>query len=102
MTIFIKIVWLCHRNQHELTAKISEIDEQRGNIYRGLTANIKSLCLHFDATIRENAEKLVLKMGDVGEIVKASYNEETAALHKITTELLGASAEQTKALGLTD
>ncbi len=89
-------------HQHKLTAQITELDEQRDTLFGGLAANCRSLTKHFDSNIRQNAEQLVVILDAYGNVAIESYNEETAALHKLTEELLGNYTEQLTACKLTD
>ncbi len=88
--------------QHKLTTKLAELDEQRDTLFSGLVANCKSLTKHFDANMRQNAEQLVIVLNTYGNVTMESYNEETAALHKLAEELLGNYAEQLTACNLAD
>ncbi len=88
--------------QHKLTAKLAELDELRDTLFSGLSTNCKSLTKHFDANMRKNAEQLVVVLKSYGNVAAESYNEETAALHKLTEELLENYAEQLTTCKLTD
>ncbi len=73
--------------QSDITKKLAKSDEERDQIFKGLYANIKSQTKHFDSLIVESAERLMIVFKNFGDIYRLSYNEETAAMSRLTKEL---------------
>ncbi len=88
--------------QHKLTAQLTELDEKRDHIFSGVVVNIKSLTHHFDEQKQTKAQELEKVLKNYGNLSIKNYNEETAALEKLTDELLTNYNEELTDLALVE
>jgi len=82
------------------TEEITDADAQRDDTTRGLVGSIKLALNHFDAEVRKSAKKLKLLLDTYGEIATKPYDQETASITKLVSDLEGAYASDVAALGI--
>jgi hypothetical protein len=82
------------------TATVLSLDEQRDDVFRGLTTAVESASHHFDPVLRNAANTLKLLWDHYGNLATRSFNEETAALINFIQELRGKFAPAIQTLGL--
>ncbi|MDR2414583.1 MAG: DUF6261 family protein [Odoribacteraceae bacterium] len=70
-----------------LTTKIVEQDKVRENTCRGLAMAIKSYLHHANAEKREAATRLQIIIDTYGSMERRTYDDESAAIHDLLTEL---------------
>jgi len=70
----------------ELTQKISEQDQVRDEVFRGLSQTVKAYRNHFDPTLRVAANKLWEVFLHYGDIAKKTLDAQTAAVNDILRE----------------
>jgi hypothetical protein len=69
------------------TAKIEEQDKIRDGTLRGLAMAVKSYLHHANAEKRDAATRLQIIIDNYGTISQRTYDDESAAIHDILTEL---------------
>ena len=70
----------------DMTAKISEQDRVRDAIYRGFSDTVKGFRNHFDAEMREAANRLWSIFLHYGNVTQKPLDAETAAINDILRE----------------
>lgn len=84
------------------TYNISELDNDREEMFRGIVFGVKSAQYHFNDTVRTAANRLAIIMAQYGNIERKSYNDESAAIGKLIQEARGTYAADFAATGLTE
>jgi hypothetical protein len=84
------------------TTTIVSLDEQRDEIFRGLTAAVQSASHHFDSHMREAAEMLQPLWDHYGNLAAKPFNEETSGIVNFVQELRGNFAPAIQTLGLSE
>ncbi|MDR3269881.1 MAG: DUF6261 family protein [Tannerella sp.] len=82
------------------TTSLVAADKHRDDIFRGLTAAVKSAGYHFDPVQRAAAGQLTLLLDHYGDLAAKPYSEETAAIYNILQEFRGTYAPAVKTLNL--
>ena len=85
-----------------VTDDIAQADTLRDTTFRGFSDAVKSAVNHFDPTKKMAATRTQVVLGHYGNLVTKSYNEETAALNSLLSDLNTSSAADIATLGLTD
>lgn len=86
----------------EFTAKKADADHARDHAVKGIEAVVRADMKHFDPAVRDNALHLHLLLETYGNITKADYDGETAAIDSLLTRLQSpAYNPAVLALGLT-
>lgn len=83
-----------------LTDDLIEADRLRDETYRGLSGTVRSARNHFDPEIRKSANELNLLFETYGEVADRPYDQESAAIIKLITELEGPYLAEVTTLGL--
>jgi hypothetical protein len=83
-----------------LTARINAADAARDDVFRGLTAAVRSAAHDFDAANRTAAERLTIPLRAYGDVTQRSHFEETSALHNLLKELVENHAADYERLSL--
>jgi hypothetical protein len=83
----------------DYTQKIVEADQHVDRDLVGLREAISSATHHFDPDIADAAKSLYNRMKAFGRISKKSYEEETAAVNILLTDLKGEYAQSVTAIG---
>ncbi|MDP4271695.1 MAG: DUF6261 family protein [Bacteroidota bacterium] len=84
------------------TQSLSDADGVRDTTVDGLEDAIKSGLKHFNPAVREAANRLKILLDSHGDIVRKSYDKETADITKLISELRGNYAADVATLGITD
>ena len=75
-------------NASELTGKLKEQDEKRGNAFKGIKRVLEGYSLNYDDELRKKAESLLYTFNKNGYgIDRLPYSEETAILSKLHADL---------------
>lgn len=82
------------------TDDIAEADLLRDNTYRGLRAAVRSATKHFNAEVLQAASRLQVVFGHYSNITVKSYDEETAAIGSMLTDLTTTYAADIATAGL--
>jgi hypothetical protein len=86
----------------EYTAKKAEADHARDHAVKGIEAVVRNDMKHFDPAVRDNALHLHMLLETYGNITKADYDGETAAIDSLLARLQSpAYNPAVLALGLT-
>lgn len=86
----------------DITSKISDMDSERDELYRGILFAVKSATTHFNMNTRAAAERVSILTEKAGDVIRKPYNEETAAISTLVQEAKGAYATDFATIGLTD
>ena len=84
------------------TDDIAQADTLRDTTFRGLSDAVKSAGNHFNPAIKQAAARTQVVLGHYGNVATKSYNEETAAINSLLTDLNTSCAADIAALGLSD
>jgi hypothetical protein len=95
-----QVLSIIHASHH--TRKLAESDEIRDNTYQGFKDSVKSFFNHFLLEKREAASRLFLVIENFGNPTLLPYEQETATLTALLSELNGNSAADVQLLGLGD
>jgi hypothetical protein len=71
----------------EFTAKKAEADHARDQAVRGIEAIVRAGMKHFDPATRDHARRLNLLLETYGNLTRADYDGETAAIDSLLTRL---------------
>lgn len=71
----------------EYTAKLTLLDKQRGDIYRGLVFRLKSELLSMKTEAKNAAKKLMLVVDTYGNFINHNYQKETTEIQNFIVEL---------------
>lgn len=69
------------------TEKLAKTDMDRDNIFRGFADAVKSGLNHFDGNKQAAAGRIQILLDQYGNVARKPYDEETAALTKLVTEM---------------
>lgn len=83
-----------------LTDELFVADSERDNTASGLTGTIKSALNHFNPEVRSAASRLVLLLDTYGNLATKPYDQETASITKLVSELEGSYAADVATLGV--
>lgn len=83
-----------------LTDELFDADAGRDDISSGLAGTIKSALNHFNPEMRAAATRLNLLLDTYGNIATKPYDQETAAITKLVSELEGPYAADVATLGV--
>jgi hypothetical protein len=84
------------------TKKITDADRDRDTIFRGFGDAIKSTSNHFNVDKQAAANHVKVLLDQYGNVARKPYNEETAAINKLVTELGATYKADITLLALTD
>ena len=70
-----------------LTDKIQDADKVRDDLFRGMVDANKSALKHFDADVRDAAERLQTVFNTYGNVAVKPLNEETSAIYNLVQDL---------------
>lgn len=70
-----------------ITAEITEADLHRDTIFRGLSDAVKACGNHFNSNVKEAAARIGVVLGHYGNLTLKPYDEETAAITALVTDL---------------
>ena len=84
----------------ELSRLLAEADRKVDEIVIGINSLINAGLYHFDQQVREAAKVLKKRMKDFGRIKSKPYEEESAAVKLLITDLNGKHFQQAEILGL--
>jgi hypothetical protein len=83
-----------------VTSDLFVADSERDNTASGLTGTIKSALNHFDPEVRSAANRLMLLLDTYGNLAIKPYDQETASITKLVSELEGSYAADVATLGV--
>ncbi len=83
-----------------ITDELFVADSERDNTASGLTGTIKSALNHFNPEVRAAASRLKLLLDTYGNLATKPYDQETAAITKLVSELEGSYAADVATLGV--
>jgi len=83
-----------------LTNEIFVADSERDNTVDGLTGTIKSALNHFNPEVRSAANRLMLLLDTYGNLTTKPYDQETASITKLVSELEGLYSADVATLGV--
>ena len=69
--------------------QLTVVDGERDEVFSGLSATIKACLNHRNEAKREAATQLNIVFNQYGNVARKPYNEETAAIQKLLSELKG-------------
>jgi len=84
------------------TIVIEDADITRNTTFRGLKGAVKSATKHFSAETKQAAGRVKLVFDHYGNVTKKNYNEETAAINSLITDLNNDHAADVATLGIAD
>lgn len=93
------MVYISKNSQTEL---LSNADSYRDQIFRGLCDTVKAACNHFKPEKAEAAKKLTIVFDTYGNLASEAYNEETAKINSLVSDLQVKYAAEINLLGITD
>ncbi len=82
--------------------QLADADNQRDQIFRGLSDALKSALNHFDPAKHAAAVHLKIAFDQYGNIARKPYDQETAAINKLVQEAQTTYANDINLLGLSD
>jgi len=85
-----------------LTDDIAEADDLRDSTYIGLGDAIKSAGRHFRPEVQQAASRLQVIIGNHSNLIRKSYDEETAAINSLINDFNTVGAADVAIIGLTD
>ncbi|MFZ4548865.1 MAG: DUF6261 family protein, partial [Bacteroidales bacterium] len=85
-----------------LTDDIAEADDLRDNTFIGLCDAIKSAGRHFRPEVQQAASRLQVIIGNHSNLIRKSYDEETAAINSLINDFNTVGAADVAIIGLTD
>ncbi len=85
-----------------ITGKITEADLLRDITFRGLSDAVKAAGNHFNSSVKEAAARLQVALGHYGNLTLKPYDEETAAIAALITDLRTTYAPDAAITGITD
>jgi len=83
-----------------LTDELFVSDSERDNTFRGLAGTFKSALNHFNPETRAAASRLTLLLDTYGNLAAKPYDQETAAIIKLVSDLEGAYAADVATLAI--
>jgi len=83
-----------------VTGDIDDADALRDSINSGMNGIVKSALNHFDADVKKAANRVWVVLNSFGNISILSYDEETASIRKLSSELTANYAADVQLLGL--
>lgn len=83
------------------TESLTAHDAKRNRLYRGFALAAESGLYHYDPSIVTIAERVNTVLKEYGRMTRKTYNAESAALSKLTTEAKSIYAKEFDILGLT-
>ncbi len=83
-----------------LTDELADADNLRDATYKGLRKVIKAGTRHYDAATKKAAGRIQLVINQYGKLSIKPYNEETAAINKLISELNTNHADDVTAAGI--
>lgn len=84
------------------TEKMTNADLERDTLFRGFADAVKSALNHFNPEKRDAAKRIQVLLDQYGNVARRPYDEETAALTKLTVEMRTTYKADMELLGLTD
>jgi hypothetical protein len=84
----------------ETTEKRYEADKERDNTFSGLAGSIKADLKHSDPNVKESAYRLNILLETYGNLAKKPYQEETAGIYNLLSELKNEYASDVDTLNL--
>ena len=85
-----------------LTDDIAEADDLRDNTFIGLCDAIKSASRHFRPEVQQAASRLQVIVGNHSNLIRKSYDEETAAINSLINDFNTTGAADVTAIGLAE
>ncbi|MEI8048106.1 MAG: DUF6261 family protein [Bacteroidota bacterium] len=85
-----------------VTDDIAQADTLRDSTFRGFSDAVKSAGRHFNPAVKQAAARMQVVLGQYGNLTTKSYNEETAAISSLLTDLTTTAAADITTLGLSD
>ncbi|MEZ5106439.1 MAG: DUF6261 family protein [Draconibacterium sp.] len=83
-----------------VTDELVDADQYRDSIYRGLCDTVKGALNHFNAAVKEAANRVQVALEHYGNINTKPYDEQTAAINSLTTDLSNDYAADMATLGI--
>jgi len=84
-----------------LTGDIFDADSARDTTFSGLKESVSSACKHFNATVADAAERVLVVFDTYGKVSQKAYDAETAAITDLVSKLQGSYAADIQNLNLT-
>ncbi|MFV0592984.1 MAG: DUF6261 family protein, partial [Draconibacterium sp.] len=84
------------------TGPIADADTQRDLLFSGLKNTVKGAEKHFNPEVAEAARRITVLLDSFGNISVKGYNEETAALKSLVSDLENQHAADVATLGIAD
>ena len=85
-----------------LTNDIAEADDLRDSTYIGLSDAIKSAGRHFRPEVQQAASRLQVIIGNHSNLIRKSYDEETAAINSLINDFNTIGAADLAIIGIAD
>jgi hypothetical protein len=85
-----------------ITDDLADADMKRDSTFRGLADAVKAGNNHFNPTVKQAAARVQVVFDFYGNIATKPYDEETAAINNLITELNGTYANDAVALGINE
>lgn len=85
-----------------VTSEITEADLRRDITFRGLSDAIKACGNHFKIEVKDAAARIQIVLDHYGSIISKSYDEETAAITSLITDLQTTYVTDAAKAGITD
>lgn len=85
-----------------LTVRIADADHYRDRIDSGLFDTVKGATNHFNPAVKEAADRIQVILDRFGNINRKSYDEQTAAINSLITDLNNGYADDVATLGIGD
>lgn len=82
--------------------QLSEADNKRDILYKGMSDLVKSALNHFNPVLQDSAAKVMLVLNQYGNVARKSHNDETAAIYKLVKELNEHHADEVQHLKLAE
>lgn len=82
------------------TSELYDADVARDGTFKGLAGTVKSALNHFEAGVKVAAARLEALLDTYGAIFAKPYDQETAAIIKLVSELEGSYAADVATLGI--
>ena len=86
--------------KNSFTDERGDADRQRDQTFRGLVDTVNAGLNHFDAEVKEAAQKLKIVFNAFGNVAQLPLNEETSAIYNLAQELTEKHADNIAKLGI--
>ncbi len=84
------------------TNTLAEADETRDETFRGIRDVVKGFCRHYNDEVKDAATKIKIVFDTYGNVAVKSYNQETAEITSLVSELNSSLKNEIKTIGITE